>query len=192
MKLTILKSIPLLLIGFALGWSSPRILHHWRMDKNFPKHGNEHQAPHEPGERGNGPRSNPAFDELDLSTEQKEKIDQLHSTSSKKHQEYREELKKLEDQFQGLINQDASYEEINSVFLKLLDRKNEMEKSFFNTIYSVHQVMTPEQRKKFLKSRSEDQLRRQEENMEEGHHPPPGHFGPPPPRPDHRERNSED
>ena len=91
--------------------------------------------------------------ELDLSKEQKEKMKALRSEAPKKSN--RDEIKALKEQLQQKFASNAKDAELKALNDKIIDAESNQRKSMYERVLKIRSILTPEQRKKFLKLQNE-------------------------------------
>ncbi len=94
--------------------------------------------------------------DLDLTSEQKEKMKALRTEAKSEIKKCREDMKQARKDFKEALKSGASKEEVVAAFQKMTDKKNELSKSRLESILEVRDILTAEQRAKLFEKDDED------------------------------------
>jgi len=86
---------------------------------------------------------------LDLSDEQKEKIEKLHLDLQKETLPVRNKIREKNAQLNTLVTEEAGQPKINTLIEEIGDLRTEFQKSRMNTHLKVRELLTDEQKVKF-------------------------------------------
>lgn len=105
-------------------------------------------------------RFNQMIEQLDLTSAQKKKIDELRKSQKEKLQKKHEAKREAGKKFHEAMGKDAKESELRKLFKRKQKAKMELDKARFEMALEVRQVLTPEQRKKFHMLKKEQKKHR--------------------------------
>lgn len=123
-----------------------------------------------PGGEGRGPHFKRLIEQLDLSDEQRSKINEIKESNRPEMKAAHEELDTQRDAFHELMKTAATDDALRTAFTKMEEIKGKLALLRFNSMLKIRQVLTAEQRVKFEELKGKRGPR--------GHHrgPKPGEF----------------
>ena len=104
------------------------------------------------GGKGGGPRQ--MMEQLNLTPEQRTKLDALRKANRDKVSGMRDEMRKSQEQLTQAFQSNASNDELRKIHKKSQEVKNKMSDAQFDQVLAIREVLTPEQKKKFQELRS--------------------------------------
>jgi Spy/CpxP family protein refolding chaperone len=96
---------------------------------------------------GKGPHK--ALEGLDLTAEQKTKIDELRKGNRDKLKELREAMRAKHEELAALLTGDGSADKARAVHGEAQSIRQKMDDLHFESMLAIREILTPEQRKKF-------------------------------------------
>lgn len=114
-----------------------------------------HSALAQPGPRRGGPDKKWITEELNLTDEQKVKLDEIREEYREKMKDKRAVMQEAREKLHDALISDASDEVLRKQFKTMQEIRNEFATARFEKILAIRQILTKEQRKKFDELRSE-------------------------------------
>ncbi len=109
----------------------------------------------EGGSRGGGQRQGRMMDQLNLTQEQKQRMQEIRKDTQAKMKPLREEMRQANQERKSLLANNASNEQLEANFNKIQDIKNRIARVQFESRTKMRDVLTPEQRAKMDKMMQE-------------------------------------
>ena len=110
--------------------------------------------------RGKGERMEKFLQQLDLSSEQSQKIDEIREESQTENETLYGEIKTNHEQMRSLFANDSDSEQLRQQYQKIKDLREQLADNRFEMVLQVREVLTPEQRNKMSELMVEHQGRR--------------------------------
>lgn len=88
------------------------------------------------------------FQELNLTTEQQQRIQAIRQESKENNSSLRQEMRQTKEEMRELMANDTSDNELRQQHEKIQNLKKELGNQRFETMLKIRQVLTPEQRTK--------------------------------------------
>ena len=98
------------------------------------------------GRKGRGGGWERMLQQLDLTPEQREKIDEIQAESRREYETLSEEMRDSHQQMQSLLSSDASSNELRQQHQQMQRLHQQMSDRRFETMLEIREVLTPEQR----------------------------------------------
>lgn len=95
---------------------------------------------------GRGDRLEELQEQLDLSTEQRQRIEAIEQQSETETEGLHQQLREAKQQMQSLLSSEASTNELRQQHQQIQELHQQLEDSRFETRLQVREVLTPEQR----------------------------------------------
>ena len=109
------------------------------------------RGPMDRGGKGGGPRQ--MMEQLDLTPEQRTKLDALRKASRDKISAVKDEMRQSQEKLTQALQSNTSTDELRKLHKKNQELKNKMSDARFDQVLAIRQVLTPEQQKKFQELR---------------------------------------
>ncbi len=97
---------------------------------------------------GRGERMNQIFQQLNLTPQQSERIQDIRQQSQQSKQDLRQQMKAAHEQMQSLMAQDTPTEELRQQHQQIQNLRRQMADQRFETMLQIREELTPEQRTK--------------------------------------------
>lgn len=91
--------------------------------------------------------SKKALSKLNLTEEQKQKLQDIKKQSRSEMKQKRTELREMRGELKKKMAEQADESELKALFEKILTKQNEVRRSAFESMLKVRAILTPEQRK---------------------------------------------
>ena len=108
------------------------------------------EAPPYRGKRNRGRGWERMLQQLDLTSEQTEKIDAIRAESRQEYEALREEMRDSHQQMRSLLSSDASSNELRQQHRAMQRLRQKMSDRRFETMLEIREVLTPEQREQIV------------------------------------------
>ena len=130
--------------------------------QTLPVHSNQMAHNHFSGGkgRGRGERMEKLLQQLDLTSEQAQKIQAIREESNRENEALYQEMKTNHEQMRSLFSSDASSEQLRQQYQKSQDLHQKLGNNRFEMMVQVREVLTPEQRTKMSELMAQHQGRR--------------------------------
>ncbi len=102
------------------------------------------------------------FQQLDLSTEQQERIKAIRQESKQNNSSLRQEMKQAQEKMRKLMVSDTSDSELRKQHEQIQSLKQKLGNQRFETMLKIRQVLTPEQRTKMAELKQQRWQKRRE------------------------------
>jgi Spy/CpxP family protein refolding chaperone len=111
------------------------------------------------------------FEKLNLTPEQKAKIESIRTQSKDQSTSQREAFKKAEQELRTLIGSNADDNQIREKHNQLITMKQQLETSHFETMLAIRDVLTPEQRTQLDQLMKQNSQNHTQNHKNQGQHP---------------------
>jgi len=107
------------------------------------------------------------FKELNLTSEQKEKIEKIRNSQKEETKTLRKEVKNAQKSLKASLQSEKSDAELLSAHKEIMRLRNELSEKRFSNMLSIRAILNPEQRKKMAEMRSKGPGRRGMQDADE-------------------------
>jgi Spy/CpxP family protein refolding chaperone len=110
----------------------------------------EYLAQNSPRRRGNQFRKERLLEKLNLTAEQKEKIQQIQQKYQPELTQMRDNLRSERDELREMMSSNESTNNLRSQHQKIVDLDQQLHNLNFESMLEMREVLTPEQRQEFV------------------------------------------
>ena len=110
--------------------------------------------------RGSYDGSKKLLEQLDLTPEQSQKIDEIHEQFHAENKTLFEEMRTNHQEMQSLLASDASPEQLRRQHQKIQDLRQQLSTNRFENMLQVREILTPQQRTQMAELREKHRGRR--------------------------------